>query len=140
LLRAEGARVVAICPDALVPLIQTLPWLDSINNGIPRSGSNIDAYVFVMSLPYRYGTRLDNVPCKVPYLAPCRPHLEKWAHRFASSRFKIGLVWAGRPTHGNDFHRSMSTAHFSFLSRFADQIEVFSLQMGERADDPAPTV
>ncbi|NDC75850.1 hypothetical protein EBZ70_11380, partial [bacterium] len=138
LLRAEGARVVAICPDALVPLIQTLPWLDSINNGIPRSGSNIDAYVFVMSLPYRYGSRLDNVPCTVPYLAPCRPHLEKWAHRFASSRFKIGLVWAGRPTHGNDFHRSMSTAHFSFLSRFADQIEVFSLQMGERADDPAP--
>lgn len=136
-LKAEGARILLVCPDILIPLAQTLPWANFVSNCIPRTGSNIDAYVLVMSLPYRYDLRVEAIPRAVPYLFPTRERLEKWRPRLASSKARVGLVWAGRPTHGNDFHRSTSLQNFVFLRRFSERIEFFSLQMGERSADPA---
>jgi len=42
---------------------------------------------------------------------------------------RIGLVWAGRPTHGNDFNRSATLAALSALADL-DRVALVALQMG----------
>jgi len=138
LLHREGAKVVLICPEHLVPLAHTLPWAEHIGNGIPRSGSNIDFYIMVMSLPHRCGTTVASIPSPPAYLAPTHQRMARWEPRLKDARRKVGIVWAGRPTHGNDYQRSTRLDQFGFLRSFQDRIKLFSLQMGERADDAAP--
>src|SRR6202012_5995818 len=45
---------------------------------------------------------------------------------------KVGIVWAGRPTHGNDHNRTVSLDRFTPLSM--DGITLISLQKGPAAE------
>jgi hypothetical protein len=73
------------------------------------------------------------VPDAVPYLHIPPELLERWRQRFApDSRLKIGLVWAGSPTHVRDRYRSTS------LQALAPLLDVpgtswYSLQKGPAA-------
>jgi ADP-heptose:LPS heptosyltransferase len=42
----------------------------------------------------------------------------------------VALVWAGRPTHGNDANRSLALSHLEVLTRLGG-IEVVSVQKGD---------
>ena len=58
---------------------------------------------------------------------------EKWKRRLESeTRWKIGLVWAGRSTHANDRERSIPLAAFAPLAQIPG-VALFSLQKGEAA-------
>jgi hypothetical protein len=57
-------------------------------------------------------------------------HLAKWKARLAdASRLKIGLVWAGHPSHVRDRERSISLKSLKSLFRI-DGVRLFSLQKG----------
>ena len=59
-----------------------------------------------------------------------------WQDRLAvhAGKLKVGLVWAGRPTHGNDWRRSLPFAQLAALGARPGVVFV-SLQLGERARD-----
>jgi hypothetical protein len=69
--------------------------------------------------------------------APIRAHGSKvswvWRHRLDTLAPKgyrrIGIVWAGRPTHGNDHNRSMKLRALDELAR-QDKVALISLQKG----------
>jgi len=64
-------------------------------------------------LPMLFGTRLDTIPCDVPYLPAPPEHLtQAWEARLCRQnklhdKLRVGLVWSGNPQHGNDHNRSI---------------------------------
>ena len=67
-----------------------------------------DVWCPLLSLPRIFGTRVETIPADTPYLG-VRPVLaERWRRRLGGlPGRKIGLAWAGSPTHINDCRRSV---------------------------------
>ncbi|HRE17114.1 MAG TPA: tetratricopeptide repeat protein, partial [Rhodocyclaceae bacterium] len=79
---------------------------------------DFDLHCPLLSLPLAFGTTVDTVPANIPYLRCDDQGLAHWHQRLATlppGRLKVGLVWAGRPTHGNDHNRSLRLSHFAPL-------------------------
>ncbi|CAO3440660.1 tetratricopeptide repeat protein [Azospirillum endophyticum] len=140
LLVEQGHEVVF---EAQVPLF-TLLWHSLGRFGVrvvPRTESParvhddlaFACHVPLMSLPERFGTRLDGIPAGIPYLfaEPTRQAL--WADRLAAvagPRRKVGLAWRGRPIHSRDRDRSMPAAALAPLLALPD-VQFFSLHKSD---------
>lgn len=131
----RGGRVVLLLPDMLAKVFQTLPWAEVVCTSW-KNTPRMDAWCFVMSLPHLFADQCDLFEVKTPYLTPYNHYVQKWAAKVNSEKLRVGLVWAGRPTHGNDANRSMKLRDLKkILSN--DQVQIYSLQMGEAKDQIA---
>jgi hypothetical protein len=94
-----------------------------------------DAYATLSGLPRIFGTRVDTIPARVPYLRPEPAQALRWAGRLGAllpaGLRRVGLAWAGRPTHANDRRRSTTLAALARLFALPG-IGFVSLQKGER--------
>ncbi|WP_051357044.1 tetratricopeptide repeat protein [Azorhizobium doebereinerae] len=92
-----------------------------------------DAYCPLSGLPRLFGTDLGSIPAPVPYVRAEPAKVARWRARLAElvpGGFRaVGLAWAGRPTHGNDFNRSMSLQALAPLGRL-ERTALVSLQIG----------
>jgi hypothetical protein len=80
-----------------------------------------------------FGTRLETIPAKVPYLAADSPTVAAFRERIgAAPGLKVGLAWAGNPDHWNDRNRSLELATLAPLFEVEGAL-FFSLQKGPRA-------
>jgi hypothetical protein len=95
------------------------------------------AFCPLSGLPRLHGTRLDNVPAPIPYLRADPARAAKWRERLAPlappSYRRVGIVWAGRPTHNNDRRRSASLAAFAPIAALP-RVALVSLQKGPSTD------
>jgi hypothetical protein len=82
---------------------------------------------------------LENIPANVPYLRADQPTLARWQTRTSGAvgRLKVGIAWAGSPSHANDRRRSLPPALLSSLSKF-DGIAWYTLQKSAGDSQPAP--
>jgi ADP-heptose:LPS heptosyltransferase len=113
-----------------VPLAQRVPGVRRALSG--KAQDSYDFWAPLMSVPSCVHTELCTVPAAVPYVFADPAKVETWRKRVneaAGARRKIGLVWAGSPTFGNDRYRSMQFADFAALGEL-DDIAWFSLQKG----------
>ena len=102
-------------------------------------------YCPLSGLPYRHGTRLDTIPNDGPYIGADPERMALWAARLAArapaGMKRVGIAWAGRPTHNNDFNRSVALTALAPLAQVPN-LAVVSLQKGDRraqiADWPGP--
>ncbi|MCB8878944.1 glycosyltransferase [Acidisoma cellulosilytica] len=98
------------------------------------------AYAPLSGLPRLRGTRLDTIPAIVP-LPLDQGRAEAWAGRLNDSLpaglKRVGIVWAGRPTHKNDRNRSIAFATIAQALGNLPGIALVSLQKGDRAADLA---
>jgi hypothetical protein len=98
------------------------------------------AYCPFSGLPRRRKTRLESIPCEVPYLHPDPEKVRLWADRLNAQvppgLRRIGIAWAGRPTHNNDINRSIK---LEMLAPIADLegIALVSLQKGKPVEEIA---
>lgn len=134
----EGATVLLMVPEELIEVMQTLPWAAYVTNKL--SGfSRLDYFVLTASLCRRYMTEESDIPRNIPYLYSNSTRQTKWnEHIPRSEKLNVALVWAGKPTHGNDMNRSLSLASFNGLANHADRCNFYSIQMGDRSNDPVP--
>lgn len=134
-LRAEGARIIVLCPKVLMAPISTVPWVDSVTHNLSLK-LNIDRWVFVTSLARRYIRQESDIPRDVPYIRATQDSANRWRCLITSAErtLKVGLVWAGRPTHSNDSNRSVRLEDFAYLSRIAG-VDLYSIQKGDREVD-----
>ena len=79
------------------------------------------------------GTTLETIPAKVPYIYADLEKVKSWRDRLADANFKVGIVWAGSPRHGNDHNRSCSLELFAPLTAI-DGVRLYGLQTGKAAD------
>lgn len=141
LVKQRGGYVLFECQPALKSLLANYPAIDLLLDP-PAKGEDqaepYDVQVSLLSLPGLFGTTVDTVPAYDPPLKTPREFTDLWRARLTEinsaiqSRIKVGIVWAGNPTHKNDHNRSCSLADFAPLAKVPGVV-FYSLQKGPPA-------
>ena len=131
------------CPDLVIACSpETVPMLKQV---APRARLMVrwpgcppySAFAALSSLPRLHGTTPGSVPAAIPYLRARPAHAERWKQRLAGlvphGLRRIGLVWAGRPTHNNDRNRSAGLADYAPLT-MVPGCAFLTLQKGPKID------
>ena len=135
---AERApKPILACSGDLVPILSQIPGLGKVVTRWEATGE-YDAYIPLSGLPRLAGTTLETIPAPIPYLTSDPRKIAFWKQRLDAlvpgPRKRIGLVWAGRPTHKNDRKRTVTLGHFAPL--FArDDLAIVTVQKGDRIAD-----
>jgi tetratricopeptide (TPR) repeat protein len=135
-LRARGARVILAVAPALRRLLE--PLAETADRDAPPPH---DLRVDQLSLPLLLGTTIETIPPS-PYLRAAPGETMAWDRALPPGP-RVGLVWAGNPTHSNDRRRSLPEGALAALlgdPRLA-HVRFVSLQRGAREDEyalPAP--
>jgi len=108
---ALGADVLLEVPRPLMALFAGLEGVSQvIEKGAPLP--QFDYHCPLLSLPLALQTRLENIPCRIPYLASTAPQRELWQRRLGpQTRPRVGLVWSGNALDKNDLQRSLRLQH-----------------------------
>ena len=132
-------EVARICPNLIMACSSEMKPIVMQQAGITRYFDRwedvpaFDAYCPLSGLPRLFGTDLDNIPAPIPYVKADPAKVTRWRARLGAlvprGYRTIGIVWAGRPTHGNDFNRSMTLAKLAPLARL-ENTALVSLQIG----------
>lgn len=133
---------LARAPDAVVAASAELhPLLHAIQPGLRLVSRWEDVPGFAAwcpfsSLPLLHGTTLETIPAAIPYLRPDPARQAAWQARLDAAlpagHLRVGLAWAGRPTHPNDASRSTRLATLAPLAALPG-IAFISLQKGPAA-------
>ncbi len=141
LLADMGAEVVLAVPESLVRVMETVP-------GVARVAGETDAvpahdlHCHLLSLPIAFGTTVETIPCRMPYLCADPRAVAAWDALIPAASDtigpRVGLVWAGanRPDQplaaAIDRRRSMVLADLAPLGAVPGCVFV-SLQVGPPA-------
>jgi hypothetical protein len=132
---ARGARVLLEVPAPLRQLMSSLRGVTQIfaaGESLPA----FDTHCPLMSLPHAFGTKLETIPSATPYLRAPADAVSVWAQRLgATKRPRIGIAWAGAPSHENDRDRSIALR--ALLPLIEVDATFVSLQKELRAGDEA---
>ncbi|WP_031482108.1 tetratricopeptide repeat protein [Maridesulfovibrio frigidus] len=122
-----GGKVIFECQTELVSLLKGLNGLDKIVS----SGDKLpefDVQASLLSLPLIFKHEISTVPSACPYITP--PADSGFpVHVPPGTKYKVGIVWAGKATHKNDHNRSVSVENFFVFSRIPG-VMLYSLQKG----------
>jgi enamine deaminase RidA (YjgF/YER057c/UK114 family)/tetratricopeptide (TPR) repeat protein len=145
-----GAVSLAAAPE-LTPLLAPLLPPGAVLAGweaVLARGERYAAWAPLSGLPRLHGTRGDTIPATVPYLSAEPGRVVAWRaqldalashlapHPAPRSVRRVGLVWAGRPTHPNDANRSAPAAAMAPLAAVPG-VALVSLQQGAAAAEAA---
>ncbi|SMF43501.1 Tetratricopeptide (TPR) repeat [Azospirillum oryzae] len=139
LVAARGGRVILGLPAALERVMAGLPGVERFVSGqLPTDA--FDLHLPMLSLGEVFGTQMDTIPHRVPYLTAEPDLAARWSERLKGlDGLKVGIVWAGSPTHGNDKNRSIGLAPFARLASIPG-VSLVSIQKGptegQAADPP----
>jgi predicted O-linked N-acetylglucosamine transferase (SPINDLY family) len=137
LVAARGARVVLEVQRSLKALLKNFDGAsDVLAKGEPLPA--FDLHCPLLSLPLAFGTRLDTIPAKIPYLQAPPDRLAAWQQKLSNTEgFRIGLVWFGNPKHRNDHNRSIALSLLEPLLTNHPRVSFHSLQKDPRPEDKA---
>ena len=135
LLQARGAKVIASLPEPLRELMrESFPGVGFYCGG--EALPHFDLHAPMLSMPLCFGTTVETIPARTPYLRSPPAAIAKWRERLGErTRPRAGLVWAGNPKHGNDRNRSLPAA--SLLPLFIKGVQFYGLQADLRGDEAA---
>lgn len=126
LVQERGGRVILEVPRQLIGLLTDCPGIDQL---VPR-GMPLPDYAThcpILSLPFRLGTGLDNIPAPIPYITVHPRRVAKWKDRIqAFTGFKVGIAWQDDPV---DRCHSPSLDDFAPLAQ-CTELQLISLQKG----------
>lgn len=128
LVAAKGGTLYLCCERELMPLLQSAPGIARMfasREPIPH----YDLRISIMSLPGLFATTESTIPADIPYLtapAGAGSGLVR-ALEDGGAGLRVGIVWAGRPSHRNDAERSCRLSDFARLAE-RPGIALFSLQ------------
>ncbi|CBS91657.1 conserved protein of unknown function (plasmid) [Azospirillum lipoferum 4B] len=129
LVAARGGRVILGLPAPLERVMARLPGVERFVSGqLPTDA--FDLHLPMLSLGEVFGTQMDTIPHRVPYLTAEPDLAARWGERLKGlAGLKVGIVWAGSPTHGNDKNRSIGLAPFARLAAIPG-VSLVSIQKG----------
>ena len=132
-----GGTAVLECHPQLVQLMRPVEGVQSV---VPF-GAPLPPFSFqapLLSLPRIFGTTLQTIPSRFPYLCITAEYREKWSALISAHpvSLRVGLVWAGKSY--PDPLRSCRLAELAPLT-FTHNVTFYSLQLGagsEQAGSP----
>ena len=129
LVAQQAARTYVVCYPPLKRLLMSIKNVQILVPGDPLL--EVDYQAAMMSLPWIFGTTLQNIPDSVPYLWAAAEDVQKWKQKLTGTRgLKVGLVWAGNPEYPDDQSRSMPLKAMEPLGEIPG-IQFYSLQKGK---------
>ena len=132
MVKDRGGTVVVEAQSELVRLLATVKGVDKVViKGAPLPP--FDVYAPMMTLPRIFDTTLDTVPAEVPYMSPPELHAVALPAVLGGQK-KVGISWAGKPTHKNDGNRSCALSHFLELTGLPGHT-FYSMQKWEASAD-----
>lgn len=134
LLAARAAAVSFRGHRQLITLMRAnLPGIAVL--GDENTQAPADCECALVSLPRLFRTRHETIPASGPYLRAPTEQAVRWRTRLgALEGLKVGVAWAGNPSHVNDFRRSIEFSSLAPLLAVTGASFV-SLQVGPRAGD-----
>ena len=131
-LKRLGANVLVFLREELRELATRLSSIDRIL-GSSEPYPAFDYYVNLLSVPRVLGTELDSIPADAPYLSADPDRAARWSAKIGTDpTLKVGIAWAGSPTHLRDRFRSLRVDHVAQLLDIPG-VRFFSLQKGPAA-------
>lgn len=129
MVKEKGGTVILAEKPELIGLFQNLEGIDHLVDTRKVAEGNVkyDLYVTLLSLPAIFGTKIDSIPARIPYFSAEASKVAYWHNKIKTDNFKIGIVWAGNPIHGNDHNRSCTLNNFIQLAKIRN-VTLFSLQ------------
>lgn len=131
---ARGGTALWETPAPLAELLSTATGVDQVvveGEPLPTHDLHIPMFDLLAAL----SVETDTLPGRVPYLGADPTRAERWEDRIPETgRLRVGLVWAGRPTHRNDRNRSIDLEILKPLLHLP-AADFYALQVGERAGD-----
>jgi hypothetical protein len=122
-------RLVLAAPSDLQAVLASAEGVAEVIGPGPVEPGRFDCWVPMMSLPLLYGLTPATIPAAPAYLrAPKRSQLRLPP----AARPRVGIVWAGSPTHGRDQKRSSRLVDWRPILD-CPEIDCISLQKGEAA-------
>ena len=110
MLAAKGARVVL---QVLPPVKALMSGLEGVERVVARGEPlpDFDCHCPLSSLPRAFGTRLESIPARIPYLQASADRVTKWQALLAGTTgLRIGLTWSGNRSTRRHRLRSISLA------------------------------
>jgi hypothetical protein len=122
-----GARVLLDVQPQLRRLLRTLnPAVEIVTGGRDITA---DYHCPLLSLPAAFGTTLDTIPARTPYLRAEPDRVAQWRRRIGDEGLKVGISWQGS-TLRVDIGRSLPLAAFQPLFAVPG-VRLISLQKNE---------
>ncbi len=136
-----AAKVVLECERPMLKLFGSLKGVDQL---VARGDEPLafDTHAALMSLPALVGTRLETVPCDVPYLFADEALIQHWREKLRSigeeeRRFLIGVNWRGREGHVAAQRRDLPVSLLASLAELPG-VQLVNLQKGAGERELAP--
>jgi len=132
---ARGGRVVLACQTALQRLLRSCPGVQGLITKDPQAvaAQPFDLYMPLLSLPEMFTPTPEAIPAPTPYVRAEPELVQQWRLRLGTTAaLRVGLVWAGNPSHKNDRNRSCRLATLTPLAQIP-HVALFSLQTGPAA-------
>jgi tetratricopeptide (TPR) repeat protein len=134
LVRDLGAEVVLEVQPRLRALLDgQFPDVHTVALG--AAAGAFDYQCPLLSLPHAFGTQVDTIPARVPYLKANPAAVERWWRRLpGGAALRVGIAWQGNPDAERNWARgrSWSLAVLEPLAREAG-VTLISLQTGTGA-------
>ncbi len=131
-LKEEGAEIILECNKKLHRIFKTIAGNSyMIERRIDKEPQvEFDYQIPLLSLPFYFGTNLNNIPSIGQYIFAERELTKKMSALIGTENdFKIGIVWGGNPSHTSDDKRSIPLSHFSRLLS-VENVKLLALQKG----------
>lgn len=129
----RGGEILLYVQPTLAPLLRQIVGITVVPHGalLPP----FDLQSSLMDLPNVFDTTLDSIPSEIPYLRADPVKFESWCRAFRDvAALKVGIVWAGSPTHNGDRYRSLAAE--TVLPRLVTPgVQLYSLQKDPRPAD-----
>ena len=130
LVKARGGRVVVACNPALMKIFSRSPGIDVLVPIPDGELPQFDVYANLMTLPAIFQTRMETIPCEVPYLFADPDLVAHWREKLGvSSTFKVGIIWQGSQHNFGARTRTLALKQFAPLAEVPG-VEFVSLQKG----------
>jgi Tfp pilus assembly protein PilF len=133
IVQAAGGLVILDVHPFLHRLAECLPGVvQVVNSGDPLPV--FDCHCPLMSLPIVFGTTLETVPARVPYLSvPADAARAAEGIEWPADALRVGIAWAGNPRHTKDRYRSISLSLLAPLFQ-GEGVSFYFWQMGQAVD------
>ena len=131
----RGGRVIIECHPQLVQLMRTV---EGVHEVVPF-GAHLPSFSCqapLLSLPRIFGTTLQTIPARFPYVAVTAEQRRKWAALMPDGMqtLRVGLVWAGK-----QYPDPLRSCPFNELMPLTtiQNVSCYSLQIGPAGAVPA---
>jgi hypothetical protein len=132
LVAERGATVMVECQPPLVALLKSLAGVKQV---VPRGDPlpDFDVHCPLLGLPLRFGTTVETIPARVPYLHADERRVARWREKIGQGvGVRVGIAWAGAAGNANDQRRSLTLSSFAPLAQI-EGVRWYSLQKGDAA-------